>query len=754
MYVYLNSFPLFGNNLKTREVSIYMLRHIQPYLYQQTIFGTCAQKNTLVVLPTGMGKTLIALMLIAHRLQNYPLSKVLLLSPTRPLCDQHYETCKKHLQIDEDKVVLVTGTVAPEKRKEIYEMAQVIISTPQTIEHDLINRRYPLAETSLLVIDEAHRAVKDYSYVWIAKQYQQKATHERILALTASPGSDQETIQEIIQNLNIEAIEVRTNEDLDVKPYVQELDIQRIHVQLPPILKQIQKTLKDCYSAKLQTLKRYSPLTNLQYYTKTQLLALQGQLQGQIAQGHKDPDLFKSLSIAAEAIKIQHGLELLETQGLEPLQQYLAQIQTQAQAGKSKAVQNLVQDLHFKTAILQMEKALSEKQEHPKLTLLKKILQEEVQKNPSAKIIVFNQYRDQIQHMKKEFDQLGLNSEIFVGQAKKKDTGLSQKEQKQVIDRFRNGEFNILLSTSVGEEGLDIPVVDLVIFYESIPSAIRSIQRKGRTARGEKGRVILLTTQDTRDESYHWTAHHKEKRMHRVLQSFKHQFQKPTPKEESLERFIPEGEDIQIYADHREKDSALLKELIDLGVHLKLEKLDVADYLLSERVAVEFKEVGDFVNSIIDGRLLEQLKELARYERPLLVIQGTEDLYSQRNIHPNAIRGMLATITVNYKIPLLQTKNQKETAALFAIIAKREQEKQPTTFTHHISKPLSDKDLQEYIVSSLPGIGLQVAKPLLAHFETVRKVFRASEQELQDVPLIGKGKAKKISDVLDKRYED
>ncbi|MEK6963319.1 MAG: DEAD/DEAH box helicase [Nanoarchaeota archaeon] len=731
-----------------------MLRNIQPYLYQQTIFGTCSQKNTLVVLPTGMGKTLIALMLISHRLQNYPQSKVLLLTPTRPLCDQHYETCKNHLEIPPDKIVLVTGTVAPEKRKEIYETAQIIISTPQTIEHDLINRRYPLAETSLLIIDEAHRAVKDYSYVWIAKQYQQKAKHERILALTASPGSDQETIQEVIHNLGIESIEVRTNDDPDVKPYAQEMDIQRIHVQLPPAMKQIQKTLKDCYHDKLQLLKQHSHLANIQYYTKTQLLALQGQLQGQIAQGHKDPELFKSISIAAEAIKIQHGLELLETQGLEPLEQYLTQIQTQAQAGKSKAVQNLVQDLYFKTAVLQMGKALSENQEHPKLTALKKILLDEVKKNPFAKIIVFNQYRDQIQHMQKEFNQLGLNSEIFVGQAKKKESGLSQKEQKQVIDRFRNGEFNVLLSTSVGEEGLDIPVVDLVVFYESIPSAIRSIQRKGRTARGEKGRVILLTTKDTRDESYHWTAHHKEKRMHRILQDFKHQFQKLSlPKEEPLSKFISEEQNIQIYVDHREKDSTLLKELIDLGVHLKLEKLDVADYLLSERVAVEFKEVSDFVNSIIDGRLLEQLKELVRYERPLLVIQGTEDLYSQRNIHPNALRGMLATITVSYKIPILQTKNPKETAALFAIIAKREQEKQSSPFTLHTSKPLSDKELQEYIVSSLPNIGPQVVKPLLTHFGTVRSVFTASEQDLQHIPLIGPLKSKKIKEILDKKYE-
>jgi len=731
-----------------------MLKNVTPRLYQETIFSTCAQKNSLVVLPTGMGKTLIALLLSAQRLQQHPKSKILILAPTRPLCDQHLDTFRQYLQLPQEQMVLVTGYVAPEKRKDIYHDAQVIVSTPQTIEHDLINRRYPLNETSLIVFDEAHRAVKDYSYVWIAKQYQQKAKYERILALTASPGSNKENIQEVIQNLGIEAIEVRTVSDPDVKPYVQELNIEWVQVQLPEALKIIQKNLQTCYYQKLESIKKYGYITgDVHNHSKTSLLSLQAQLQGRLARGEKDFSLFKSLSLAAEAFKVHHALELAETQGVHTLYEYLQQLQEQAQASKSKAVQNLVKDLYFKTALLQTEKLLNQNQEHPKLAKLKTILQEEIQQYPKSKIIVFNQYRDQINQIKKETDAIGLTSEIFIGQAKRKEKGLSQKEQKQVLDRFRNAEFNVLIASSVGEEGLDIPLVDLVVFYEPIPSAIRTIQRRGRTARGDKGRVIILCTKDTRDEGYQWSSHHKEKRMHRILLELKKHIELPARQEMPLQRYIQEHEDIQIYVDHREQGSVLLKELIEQGVKLNLQKLDVGDYLLSDRVAVELKEVPDFVNSVIDGRLMSQLKELCKYERPLLIIQGTEDLYSQRNIHPNALRGMLATIAISYKVPILQTKNPKETAALMAVIAKREQKKEGTTFSPHTSKPITDKELQEYLVSALPGIGPSLAKPLLEYFGSVRKVYIAAEQDLQKIPLIGKGKAKKINEILDKSYD-
>jgi Fanconi anemia group M protein len=177
---------------------------------------------------------------------------------------------------------------------------------------------------------------------------------------------------------------------------------------------------------------------------------------------------------------------------------------------------------------------------------------------------------------------------------------------------------------------------------------------------------VILVTKATRDEGYRWSAFHKEKNMYRHLENLRKNivFQHPVRKEASLDSFDQKQKKVQIVVDHREKGSYTIKELIELSTVLDVQQLDVGDYVLSKRCAVEFKTVPDFIDSLIDGRLLQQAKELKKnYGRPLFVIEGLQDLYSVRNVHPNAIRGMLAAITVDFGIPILQTKNAKETAA-------------------------------------------------------------------------------------------
>src|SRR3989338_1803294 len=332
---------------------------------------------------------------------------------------------------------------------------------------------------------------------------------------------------------------------------------------------------------------------------------------------------------------------------------------------------------------------------------------------------------------------------------------MSQKQQKEMLDSFRVSEFNVLVATSIGEEGLDIPKVDLVIFFEPIPSAIRHIQRKGRTGRQDKGRVVILVAENTRDVGYKWAAHHKEKQMYSNLKHLKKtlSYVLGSRKDAPLDTFVQE-EKIKIFADYREKGSGVIKQLIDMGAAISLSTLEVADYILSNRVGVEFKTAEDFVSSIIDGRLMEQVKELKRsYERPIIVIEGIEDLYSIRNVHPNAIRGMIANIIVSYGIPIIQTKTQLETASLLYIIAKREQDEFHKDFMPHAEKRVTDtRWLQEYIISSLPGIGATLAKPLLSHFRTIKNIVNASIEELMKVEGIGKKKAEEIARILDEIY--
>ncbi|MDP3699190.1 MAG: DEAD/DEAH box helicase [Nanoarchaeota archaeon] len=738
-----------------------MLRNFTPRLYQQTILGTAARHNTLVVLPTGLGKTAIAFLLTAQRLHNYPNSKILMLAPTKPLCEQHLESFREHLEIPPEKVVLFTGSVSPEKRALLWKDAQIIISTPQGLENDIINSRINLKEVSLLIFDEAHHATGEYAYVWIANQYDKTSSSARILALTASPGSDMETVKEVTTNLKIEKVEVRTEKDADVKPYVQTTHKNWVEVEFPQELRQIQLLLKDCRKSKLIEAQHLGYCSDLEM-SKGSLLALQLELHTKISSGFRDFELLRSLSLIAEAMKVDHALELLETQGIKPLHSYFKRMQQDALTSKVKAVQNLMQDELFKSSLHFTEELAKQDVIHPKMLKMKEILQETIEKDCNAKIIVFTQYRDSAEEIVKNINELKIKNHVFVGQAKKNGLGFSQKQQKEILDKFSVGEFNVLIATSVAEEGLDIPKVDKVIFYEPIPSAIRSIQRRGRTGRSEEGEVTILLTKGTRDEIYRWSAHHKEKRMYRNLDQLKKEFSlhkndlTPAPSNNThnntLTKFISSEPVVAILADHREKNNRVVKELIDVGISVKTAQLTTADYVVSGKVGVELKKVPDFVASIIDGRILDQVRDLKNsFQKAVLVIEGEEDIYTVRNVHANAIRGMLASIVLDFHVPVLYTKNPQDTAALLAVMAKREQGKE-IDFSLHSLKPKSIREQQEFVVAAFPSIGTQTAKLLLEHFGSIKNLVNATEEQLTQLKGVGDKTAQQLVKMFEEEY--
>ena len=210
-----------------------VLTTIKPRKYQQEIYENCRDKNCLVVLPTGIGKTLIALMLSIDTQKKHPGSKTLFLAPTRPLAEQHLEYFKKHLPELFAELTLFTGKLDASKRKDIWERSDIIFSTPQCIANDIKNSLYTLEEVSLLIEDECHRCLKNYSYTYISQKYKEQSKNPRILGLTASPGTERKTIQEIAKNLGIEAIEIRTRESVDVKEYLQELEFEVIKLEFP-----------------------------------------------------------------------------------------------------------------------------------------------------------------------------------------------------------------------------------------------------------------------------------------------------------------------------------------------------------------------------------------------------------------------------------------------------------------------------------------------------------------------------------------
>jgi len=464
-----------------------MLRGFTPRLYQETILATAAIKNTLVVLPTGMGKTAVAMLLAVQRLTQYPQSKILILAPTKPLVEQHLNTFKQFIEADEERFAVFTGNIPPETRAALWTEKQFIFSTPQGLENDVIGNKIDLKNVSLMVFDEAHRATGEYSYVFIAKQYLRLAQFPRVLALTASPGSDTTKIEDVCNNLGIEAVEIRTDNDPDVKPYIQPIDLQYVTVELPEPFIKVQRLLNQVVKQRIGQLKQQG--ISGTFMSKKDLLSLQFQLQKKLSSGQRDFESMKAISVLAEIIKTQHALELLETQGLDPLSKYLGNIFSQARTSKIKAVKNLTADPTFKGAYAVAQQLKEAGVEHPKVIALRTFITEEFTNNKMGKIILFTQFRDTAVKLAEELNNVdGAIANVFVGQAKKGTTGLSQKKQIEMLDQFRDGLFNILIATSVAEEGLDIPKVDLVVFYEPIPSAIRHIQRRGRTGRQEKGR--------------------------------------------------------------------------------------------------------------------------------------------------------------------------------------------------------------------------------------------------------------------------
>ena len=497
------------------------LKKITPRKYQQEILKTCIQKNCLVVLPTGLGKTLIALMLTIQRMEEFPGEKVVFLAPTKPLAQQHLDFFEQNLPELFGDMQLFTGMVKPEKRKEIWQTADIIFSTPQCVANDLRKNLYDLNSVCLLVEDEVHRCVKSYDYNYVAQKYQEQSIHPRILGLTASPGSEAHKIKEICRNLSIEEVELRTRYSEDVKPYLQELKFEKIMIDLPVEFIKIQDALFKLFNSYISELRNRKVLWTAP--TKTGLITLQKKLQLSLMKGSKSWNQMLAISACAQAIKIQHALELLETQTISGFSKYLKGLFKQAEKKQSKGVIRLVTKPEFNYAFVKSNEFLAKEIEHPKIPELIRIIEREKLENRDIKIIVFTQFRETAQTLAKKINKIkGIKAKVFVGQAKKADgSGLSQKEQKQIIEEFSSRKINVLCATCIAEEGLDIPEVNVVVFYEPIPSAIRTIQRTGRTARLMKGKLIILITKKTRDEAYFYISKAKEKRMHSAIDSIK-----------------------------------------------------------------------------------------------------------------------------------------------------------------------------------------------------------------------------------------
>ncbi len=496
--------------MKFVEHSLIRKGSLESRMYQEAILGRAAESNLLCVLPTGLGKTPIAIVLSVFRLEKYPDSKILVMAPTKPLIEQHLNSFRKVINLPENDFVLLTGMVKPDEREESYKESKIIFATPQTVENDLKNKRLDLAKFSLVVFDEAHHSIGDYAYPYIAKAYLENSRNPRILGLTASPGGTKEKIKEIMGNLGIEKVEIRTEEDFDVAPFVKKKQVQWVHVELPQTFFNISESLRRAYEYRLKSLKRLGFTKPIRLVNKRDLLGLQKKFAASTSSQTK----FWGVSLVSQAIKAEHALSLVETQGIRSLETYFKKLRSE----KARSSKSLLKDRNVKKAMYLAGELYEEGFEHPKITKLREIVNKQLEEDVNSKIIVFANYRNMVREIVRMLSEVKSAEPIeFMGQRE----GLTQKEQKKRISEFREGKYNILVTTSVGEEGIDIPEMELAIFYEPVPSEIRSIQRRGRVGRTKLGKIMILMTKRTRDEAYYWTAHKKEKLMKKTLYKMK-----------------------------------------------------------------------------------------------------------------------------------------------------------------------------------------------------------------------------------------
>jgi len=451
--------------------------------YQVNLANQAMKQNCLVVLPTGLGKTTVALQVIAEYLLKGT-GGVLFLAPTRVLINQHYEFLKNNLKIED--VAQITGEDLVNKRKKLW-MNSIICATPEITKNDLDRQIVSPNQFNLVIFDEAHRAIGDYAYVGIVERLVD--SNARILGMTATLPSEKEKAKEILNNLKILDIALRSEESPDVKPYIQETKTQWINVELPLELKQMQGLVKKSLDQRYMELKR-NGLKISDNKSLSQLL----RLRDFVLRSNR-----RSAKPLFTAIRIHYALNMLESHGVTSFLRFCERTSKKKGAGVKELFE---MDPNFTQAITLAKSAQSKGIEHSKIPKLKELLE-----SIGGKTLIFTSYRDSVEVIHKKLIDMNIKAGILIG--KSGETGLKQKQQIETVQKFRDGTYTVLIATRVGEEGLDISEVNHVIFYDNVPSSIRYIQRRGRTGRKEAGKLIVLIAKGTIDETYYWIGKRK-----------------------------------------------------------------------------------------------------------------------------------------------------------------------------------------------------------------------------------------------------
>ncbi|XP_037993553.1 Fanconi anemia group M protein [Motacilla alba alba] len=546
--------------------------------YQERMAGAALLANTLVCLPTGLGKTFVAAVVMYNFYRWFPSGKVLFLAPTKPLVAQQMEACGRVMGIPARDMAEMTGGTQALGRRELWNTKRVFFLTPQIMVNDLSRGTCPAVEIKCLVIDEAHKALGNHAYCQVVRELSKFTNQFRVLALSATPGSDTKAVQQVISNLLIAQIEVCAEDSPEIQPYSHERQVEKIVVPLGEELVEIQNTYIKVLEAFAGRLIKVGVLSrrDIPSLTKYQIILARDQYRKNpsaqnagIHQGIIEGDF-------ALCISLYHGYELLLQMGIRSLFIYLLGImdgskglsRTKSELGRNEDFMELYQQLQdmFSDIAVAPEggsvgKSTTElegkKKEfvysHPKLKKLEEIViehfrswkqrcsadEDKSEGSPGdTRVMIFSSFRDSVQEIAEMLARLrpAVRAMTFVGHSSGKSTkGFTQKEQLEVVRRFREGGYNTLVSTCVGEEGLDIGEVDLIVCFDAQRSPVRLVQRMGRTGRRRHGRIVVILAQGREERTYNQSQCNK-RSIHKAISGNKTlRFYQHSP------RMVPEG---------------------------------------------------------------------------------------------------------------------------------------------------------------------------------------------------------------------
>jgi ERCC4-like helicases len=405
---------------------------VEARTYQLEIATRALEANTLVVLPTALGKTVIAELVAAEVLNRYPGCRVMVLAPTKPLVLQHRESFLKHLRLERGEVAVVTGEVRGREGIWLDRRVRVVFGTPQAVWNDLSNGAVPLEEFALLVFDECHRSKARYAYTRIASEYVRRCPWPLVLALTASPGSTKESVTEVVRNLWIERIEWRTEEDEDVRPHIPGVRTTWIKVRLPEEYERVRDVIRRAIEKRVEALRSAGLVGSEVEVNRKVLLSVMERLKSEAGAGARGPRM-RFLQVISQVLSFYHALELIESQHVTTLLSYLRSLRE----SELRSHASIVRSEDYAELLKAAEEC---KVDHPKVTALVNEVRAHLAERPEDRVLVFANIRVTAEVLVERIRAEGIQATLFVGKAEGKGgPRMTQEEQMRVLREFREG---------------------------------------------------------------------------------------------------------------------------------------------------------------------------------------------------------------------------------------------------------------------------------------------------------------------------